>query len=60
MLTKIEEDLISKGYKFKKEFIGSPCSAYNFANNERKKGNLARVLKLRGVTLTVYVKEKCK
>lgn len=58
MLTKVEEKLISKGYKFKGEFIGSPWKANQFAISERKKGNLARVLKLRGVTLTVYVKEK--
>lgn len=58
MLTKKEEDLVAKGYVFKGEFIGSPYSANQFAMKEREKGNLARVLKLRGITLTVYVKEQ--
>lgn len=58
MLTKIESQLVSQGYKFKKEFIGSSYSAYKLARDEREKGNLARILKLRGITYTVYVKEK--
>lgn len=58
MLTKIEKELISKGYIFKKEFIASSFSANQYAREEREKGNLARVLNLRGLVYTVYVKER--
>lgn len=58
MLTKIEKDLIAKGYVFKKEFTGSEFSAIEFARKEREKGYKARVLKLRAFTHTVYSTNK--
>ncbi len=60
MWTKVEQKLIKDGYVFKKQFTCSKMGAMNFAKEERKKGNLARVLNPRAFTHEVWVKEKSK